>query len=257
MHILLANDDGYQAKGIQILYKHLKSLGHRVSMAAPSGQRSAQSHSMTFYNPIQVEKISEDIFSVNGTPADCIAIALNHILKDDLPDIIVSGINHGLNVGIDVNYSGTVGAATEAALMGYKAIAVSLDSVDMDSDTLEKHFLKTSDIVGQILQKSKSFEWPKLEILNINVPANPKSISVAECGGLSLYVPHIEELPSKSQPNLKLYLIGGVARCEPGDMSQDVSLVSQNFVTISFVIAKQSSTKSNENLRNLIGSIQI
>ena len=179
------------------------------------------------------------------------------ILKENLPDIIVSGINHGLNVGIDVNYSGTVGAATEAALMGYRAIAVSLDSVGMNSDTLEKSFLKASEIVGQVLEKSNSFEWPKLEVLNINVPANPKSVSVAECGGLSLYVPHIEELPSKSQPDLKLYLIGGVARCEPGDMSQDVSLISQNMVTFSFVIAKQSSTKSNENLKNLVEFIQI
>lgn len=226
-------------------------------MAAPSGQRSAQSHAMTFYHPVQVEKISEDIFSVNGTPADCVAIALNHILKSDLPDIIVSGINHGLNVGIDVNYSGTVGAATEAALMGYRAIAVSLDSVGMDEQTLEAHFATASNIVGQTLDQLAHFDWPRMEVLNINVPANPKSISVAECGGLSLYQPHIEELASKSQSGLKVYLIGGLARFEQNDMSQDVALISKEYVTFSFVMAKQSSTKSNQILNKIIGYIQL
>lgn len=257
MHILLSNDDGYQARGIQVLYQHFKSLGHRVTLVAPSGQRSAQSHSMTFYLPVQVEKISEDIFSVSGTPADCVAIALNHILKSNLPDIVVSGINHGFNVGIDVNYSGTVGAATEAALMGYKAIAVSMDTVDLEKTVLESHLLKTAVVVEEVLKKSHFMEWPPFEVLNINVPVNPKSLAVADCGGQSLYVPHIEELSSQSQKNLKVYLIGGVARHEPNDSSQDVSMVSKNCVTMSFIMAKQSSTKSNENLKKLVESIQI
>ena len=140
MHILLTNDDGYQAKGIQTLYTYLKSLNYKVTMVAPRSERSAQSHSMSFYLPVQVEQISEDIYSVTGTPADCVAIGISHILKNNAPDIVISGINHGFNVGIDVNYSGTVGAATEAALMGYKAIAVSMDNVTTSLELLNKNF---------------------------------------------------------------------------------------------------------------------
>jgi len=252
MHILLVNDDGYQALGIQTLYRHFKSLGHQVTLAAPSGQRSAQSHSMTFYQPVQVEQIAHDVFSINGTPADCVVIALSHILKNNPPDMVVSGVNHGLNVGIDVNYSGTVGAATEAALMGHKAIAVSLDHVDIQPENLDAQFLTAAKVVAQIIEKSNSFTWPKLEVLNVNVPANPKSFSLAECGGLSLYEPHTEEFVSVGKSNLKVYLIGGLSRCDPEDMSQDVSLVSKNVVTLSFIAAKQSSTKSNSNLQSLL-----
>jgi len=257
MKILLSNDDGYLATGIQTLFSHLKSVGHHVTMVAPHGQRSAQSHSMSFYRPIQVVKIADDIFSADGTPADCIAVALSHILKKSPPDIVISGINHGLNVGIDVNYSGTVGAATEAALIGYKAIAVSMDNVGVPNTDLEALFLKTSQIVAQILNQTDKIQWPKLEILNINVPLEAKSIAVANCGGESLYVPHIEELVSRAQDDTKVYLIGGVARNAPNDMSQDVSLVSKHCATLSFIAAKQSSTQSNKNLQKIIEHITV
>ncbi|MES2615955.1 MAG: 5'/3'-nucleotidase SurE [Bdellovibrionota bacterium] len=255
MHILLTNDDGYQAKGIQSLYSHLKSLGHKVTMVAPKSERSAQSHAMTFYQPVQVEQISHDIYAVSGTPADCVAIGISRVLKDNCPDIIVSGINHGFNVGVDVNYSGTVGAATEAALMGHKALAVSMDNVTPSVELLEENFKNTAKLVGKILANIQNMDWPKQQVLNVNVPLNYKSIAVAQCGGESLYVPHIEEFSSQPRKELKVYLIGGIARYEPKDLSQDVSLVESGYATLSFIAARQSSTESNKNLEKILGFI--
>lgn len=258
MHLLLCNDDGYQAKGLQILCAHLESQGHRVTVVAPSGQRSAQSHSMSFYQAVQVEKISSSVFSVNGTPADCVAIGLSHILKNSPPDFVLSGINHGLNVGIDVNYSGTVGAATEAALMGHRAIAVSMD-IPSEATPEETHtqFNKTSQFIGQILEHAHLVEWPKFEVLNVNAPFHAKGFRSAECGGESLYIPGIEEITPKKQENIKLYLIGGGSRYEPKDMSQDVSLVSSGYVTLSFVRAKQGSTQSNLSLSQMVPHLKL
>ncbi len=257
MHLLLCNDDGYKAKGIQILAKHLNSLGHKITVVAPNGERSAQSHAMTFYQPIKLLKVSENEFAVDGTPADCVALALSKILREDPPDYIISGTNHGLNVGIDVNYSGTVGAATEAALMGYKAIAVSADIEGLSGEKQNAIFLKAAEIVGQVLKEAAHIDWPKWEVLNINVPQIAKKVVIAECGGESLYVPHIEEVNLTYKKDLNIYLIGGLSRYEPQDMSQDVSLISTENVTFSFVRAKQSSTISNKSLEKIIGSIKI
>jgi 5'-nucleotidase len=257
MHLLLCNDDGYKAKGIQVLAKYLSSLGHKITVVAPNGERSAQSHAMTFYQPIRVRQVSTGVFAVDGSPADSAALGINKILKMDPPDFVISGINHGLNVGIDVNYSGTVGAATEAALMGFRAIAVSADTDSVESTELEKIFLLSACIVGQILEKSSLLEWPKLEVLNVNIPSNAKSVTLAECGGESLYVPHIEEMTPKQKKDMKIYLIGGISRHVPQDMSQDVSLITSGNVTLSFVRTKQSSTESNKNLERIIGSIKL
>lgn len=257
MHLLLCNDDGYKAKGIQVLANYLSSLGHKITVVAPNGERSAQSHAMTFYQPVCVTQVSENVYAVDGSPADCAAIALTHILKTDPPDFVVSGINHGLNVGIDVNYSGTVGAATEAALMGFRAIAVSADTDSLQPDSLESLFTQAAHIVEQVISNSSSMDWPNLEILNINVPQKAKNIAFAECGGESLYVPHIEELIPSQKKNTKIYLIGGLARFEAQDMSQDVSLITTNHVTLSFVRTKQSSSGRNKNLEKIIGSIKL
>lgn len=251
LKLLLSNDDGYQAQGINILANHLASLGHKVTIVAPAGERSAQSHAMSFYHAVQVDKINENTYSVHGTPADCVAIALSCILKDNQPDFVVAGINHGLNVGIDVNYSGTVGAATEAALMGYKAIAVSADTylVRNESEKLTQLFQSSAELTASILESHSKLVWPKLQVLNLNIPYESKGVRVGVCGGESLYVPNIEEIVPARYPDSKLYYLGGIKRFAPNDMSQDVSLISSGYTTLSFIQAKQSSTGVESSLR--------
>ena len=123
--ILVTNDDGYFSPGIQALADALKSLGD-VVIVAPQTEASAVGHALTLRRPLRLEQISTGVYAVDGTPTDCVNIAIAEVLKG-APDLVVSGINKGLNIGDDVTYSGTVAGALEAALLGYPAIAVSLE----------------------------------------------------------------------------------------------------------------------------------
>ena len=137
MNILLTNDDGYSAKGIQSLKNALKREGHNVYISAPAGPSSCSSQALTVNNPIRVEKIEDNddsILVVNGFPADCIFPALLDYYKDIHFDLVVSGINNGANLGYDVNYSGTIGAAREALAYGIPTLAVSYFTHNPDAD---------------------------------------------------------------------------------------------------------------------------
>ena len=125
MIILLTNDDGYQAEGISVLETVLAEAGHEVWVCAPSDQRSAQSHAMTLKGKIRFIRFDARHYHCSGTPADCILYGLNGGALPVAPDVVVSGINHGYNASTDILYSGTVGAASEAALRGIPAIAIS------------------------------------------------------------------------------------------------------------------------------------
>jgi 5'-nucleotidase len=260
MRILLCNDDGYQAQGICTLAKALEEAGHEIFVVAPSEERSGQSHAMTFFRPVLTRQVSSNVWSVHGTPADCATIGIQNILADKAPDIVVSGINHGLNVGWDVNYSGTVGAATEAALLGYKAIAVSTD-IDWAKNPTEvaASFEGAAQMVVQTLKEFSKIEWRSMEVLNINHPGRaPKGLRKAACGGYSMYVPMVAELkPSvASYPNMKVFMLGGSARRNNGDTSQDVTLVQEGYVTFSMLQARQTSLGVSSTLEPLLSAIE-
>ena len=123
MFILLTNDDGINSLGLNTLYDTLKNE-HKVIIIAPETEMSATSHSISLHSPLRARKIDNNHYTVNGTPTDCINLALFHILKNS-PDLIISGINQGPNLGTDVTYSGTVAAALEGAILGIKSIAAS------------------------------------------------------------------------------------------------------------------------------------
>ena len=128
MRILLTNDDGIQAVGLRALYKALVAAGHEVHVVAPITEQSAVGHAITLSAPLRVKEFREENFfglGVSGTPADCVKLAISTLLKE-APELVVSGINAGANVGVDIMYSGTVSAATEGALKGFPALAVSI-----------------------------------------------------------------------------------------------------------------------------------
>ena len=255
MRILLCNDDGYQALGIQVLAAELKLRGHEVVLVAPSEERSGQSHAMSFFRPVLVRNTEPNVYSVSGSPADCAAIALLDLLKKTPPDLVVSGINHGLNVGWDVNYSGTVGAATEAVLLGYKAIAVSVDLDGAKSaQEVQKCFENAAKLTAEVVEQITSFEWPLLEVLNINHPGmNCKGVTTAACGAASIYVPNLQRLEAQGirSERTAVYMIGGNERRSTPDQSQDVSLIQQGFATLSFLQTRQSSTQNTAKLSTL------
>jgi 5'-nucleotidase len=168
MHILLTNDDGIHAKSLWALHKAL-SRQHMVQVVAPDKERSAIGHSITLLNPLRIHKTITKAgwgYAITGTPADCVKLGVLEILETR-PDLVVSGINPGPNVGINLNYSGTVSAAKEAALMGLPAIAV---SQDLRSDNAFGH---TAKFVASLIQTIMEKGLPKATFLNVNMPACP------------------------------------------------------------------------------------
>src|SRR3989338_182608 len=160
--ILVSNDDGVYAEGIRVLAKQLTKIG-RVVVVAPDQERSTSSHALTLHRPLRVKKIKENFFAVNGTPADCVTVAVKEILPRH-PDIIVSGINNSANVGDDVHYSGTVSAALEGGIMDIQGIAASLSK----PSTLR--YTSFSRFIVKLAKKVLKEGLPAGVILNVNYP---------------------------------------------------------------------------------------
>ena len=174
---MVSNDDGVNAQGLHCLSEALCSLGE-VIVVAPDRNRSGASNSLTLENPIRVETLETGKrYSVKGTPTDCVHFAVNKLL-DPWPDIVVSGINHGANLGDDVIYSGTVAAATEGRHMGLPAVAVSLVG--------ETHFASAAHYACLLVSRLRTHPLPSDQILNVNVPDLPleqiKGIKVTRLG---------------------------------------------------------------------------
>jgi 5'-nucleotidase len=166
MKILVSNDDGYLATGINVLAEALAEVAD-VVVVAPDRNRSAASNSLTVHTPLRVQKIAENRYSVDGTPSDCVHLALTGFL-DYEPDLVVSGINHGANLGDDVIYSGTVAAAMEGRFLGLPAIAVSLAGYGR----LE-HFDTAARVVTEMVEKLELASFASDITLNVNVPDRP------------------------------------------------------------------------------------
>ncbi len=174
MKILISNDDGIMANGIRALTEAL-SADNEVYVIAPDRERSAAGHSLTLHTPLRVEELEPKYgakrnWVTTGTPGDCVKIGLSAILdENEKPDLVISGINHGPNLGADILYSGTVSCAMEGAMLGYPSIAVSLASMSYEPE----YFTFAANFVSKFLAKIKEIEFPKKTILNINVPALP------------------------------------------------------------------------------------
>jgi 5'-nucleotidase len=160
--ILVSNDDGYFAPGITLLAEALRQLGE-VTVVAPERDRSGASNSLTLDRPLTVRRAPNGYFSVNGTPTDCVHIAVTGLL-DFMPDVVVSGVNLGANMGDDTIYSGTVAAAAEGYLLGIPSVALSLTS------KTGEHFQSAIGIALQILERLKRRPFAEPVLLNVNVP---------------------------------------------------------------------------------------
>ena len=165
MKILVSNDDGYLATGINVLTDALSEIAD-VVVVAPDRNRSAASSSLTLHDHLRVSRIAENRYRVNGTPSDCVHLALTGFL-DDEPDLVVSGINHGANLGDDVIYSGTVAAALEGRFLGFPTIAVSLVGHRL------KHFDTAARVATELVQRLERDPLPSEFIFNVNVPDRP------------------------------------------------------------------------------------
>ncbi|WP_445372558.1 5'/3'-nucleotidase SurE [Methylomonas sp. HW2-6] len=165
MHILISNDDGYLAQGINTLAQAL-SQHAEISVVAPDKNRSAASNSLTLDMPLRATACDNGFVRVDGTPTDCVHLAITGLLKTE-PDMVFAGINHGANLGDDVLYSGTVAAATEGRFLGLPAVAISLAASD------PKHFDTAAAVAIALMQKILAHPLPEDTLLNVNVPDVP------------------------------------------------------------------------------------
>jgi len=178
MHVLLTNDDGIHAIGLRAMYNALLAAGHSVEVIAPMNEQSAVSHAVSILSPLRVKLVQEEHFcgyGVYGTPTDCVKLGVSQLMKE-APDIVVSGINAGSNIGTDILYSGTVAAASEGAHLGFPALAVSHDS--FQPSNLDSH----AAYAVSVMERIPWAELPPRRVMNLNLPNRP----VEEFRGLSL-----------------------------------------------------------------------
>lgn len=225
IEILVTNDDGIGADGIRALAKAMETLGN-VTIMAPDREQSATSHALTLHRPLRMRKLSEREMSVDGTPTDAVLLGVHGFLKER-PALVVSGINHGPNMGNDVLYSGTVAAASEGTFLGIPSVAISLATWDTADFAPAARVAQT--LVAQLLRRG----LPAKTCLNVNIPAIPyeqiKGVRVTRLGK-RVYRDVIVE---KTDPRGKLYYwIGGEEPTWENDDSSDFTAVERGYVSV-------------------------
>ena len=238
MKLLISNDDGVYALGIRTLANTLAEAGHQVTVVCPDRERSATGHGLTLHDPIRAEPISQifhpDIkaWACSGTPSDCVKLALWALLEEK-PDLVLSGINHGSNLGTDVLYSGTVSAAMEGVIEGVPSIAFSLASFT------SKEFQPAADFACTLVRQFEKNPLPELTLLNVNVPAiEPSEIqgAIVTRQGVRRYIDVFEK---RVDPRGKLYywlageLLEDIEDPDvPTDVPTDVEAIRDRYITI-------------------------
>jgi len=223
--ILISNDDGIHSEGIKTLARALKRVGE-VFIVAPDRERSAASHSLTLHKPLRVEKIGPNAYAINGTPTDCINLAVNGILKKR-PDLVVSGINKGGNLGDDVTYSGTVSAAMEGTLLSIPSFAISLVSISRENFDF-KNAARFAARLARFILKNR---LPKDTLLNINVPDvdEIKGYRITKQGKRLYGDAIVEKVDPRGK---KYYWIGGDILKWEGGEDTDFKAIISNFISI-------------------------
>ena len=222
--ILVTNDDGIHAEGIKALENALREVGD-VFVVAPESEMSGASHSLTLARPLRIRQIDARHWTVDGTPTDCVTLALNRILSaDERPHICASGINHGANLGDDATYSGTVAGALESTILGVPGMAFSL-VVNRNHD-----FTAAAKIAGEMVAKALKEKLPEGTLLNINVPkGEPKGIRVTKQGFKDAR-PVISE---HTDPRGKLYYwIGEERNGFHAEGGTDFEAIDESFVSV-------------------------
>ena len=225
MRILLSNDDGCTAPGLRCLAEHLRPV-HSLEIVAPDRNRSGASNSLTILNPIRVQKHADGTWCVDGTPTDCVHLALTGFLKE-IPDMVVSGINAGANLGDDTLYSGTVAAAMEGRHLGISAIAVSCVSVN------PQHYDTAAKITLRLIERLRQEPLPGDTILNVNVPDLPyeelQGIEVTRLGNRHKAETVTEDRDPRGR---RIFWIGAAGAEHDGGPGTDFYAVQQKRVSI-------------------------
>jgi 5'-nucleotidase len=228
--ILITNDDGIEAEGLRVLARVANELSQDVWTCAPISEASGVGHGMTLHRPLRIRRLGPSTFTVDGTPTDCVLLAINDLLGERKPDLVLSGVNHGSNIGDDVTYSGTIGGAMEATLLGIPAVALSLATDNNPAPYWASVEMHAPGIIRQLMAEP----WPSETLFSINFPNCPaeqvRGVRVLRHGTRKIG----DEITHHRDPRGRQYTWIGAARShakEP-EHDADVSIIEQNFITV-------------------------
>jgi 5'-nucleotidase len=229
LSLLISNDDGYQAQGINQLKDFLKAR-YKITLIAPQEERSTTGHSLSLDKPLRMEEVGERMYFCSGFPADCVLMGIGHLMKGDLPDVVISGINKGANLGQDLFYSGTIAAAREAAFHKIPSIAVSLV---LKPGLKETHYQSAAAAVDYLLQAEVYKLIPPYTLLNLNVPNLPineiKGFKFCDIG----FRNYSEEIHERIDArNRNYYWIAGQLRGHFENGHTDCEAVANHFISV-------------------------
>lgn len=227
--ILLSNDDGIHAPGIAILRKIAETISDDIWVVAPETEQSCSSHSLTLTRPLRPKQLQEKTFMVDGTPTDCVLLALEKIMPDTLPDLVLSGVNKGANMADDITYSGTVAAAMEAALMGIPSIALSQQAYPGHATKWETALAHGPTLLAHAIELA----WEKGAFLNINFPdtepQNVKGVSVTRHGTRPISQSFLEQ---KDPFGRTCYWLGPIYEQDPEHPDTDLYALSHGHISV-------------------------
>lgn len=230
MKILVSNDDGVYAPGIRKLAEELAEIAE-ITIIAPDRNRSGASNSLTLNKPVRIQYVGEKIISVEGTPTDCVHLAMTGLLNETF-DMVVSGINEGANLGDDIFYSGTVAAAMEGRFLGRSAMALSLVIPHLESRT-HYYYETAAEIAKELVMRLWSSPLPDQSILNVNIPNLPLSeirgYEITRLGKRQCADPVIQSLDPRNKP---IYWLGLPGIEEDGGPGTDFHAIARGYVSI-------------------------
>ena len=251
MRVLVSNDDGVDAPGIHALAEGLKAAGHAVTVVAPDRDRSGASNSLTLDMPIRAKRVRDGVYSVAGTPTDCVHLALAGMLEEQ-PDIVVSGINNAANLGDDVIYSGTVAAAMEGRFLGLPAIAMSL--VTRDHQGL--HFDTAARVAVELVARLVADPLPADTILNVNVPdrawADVAGFEVTRLGHRHRAEPCVAQTDPRGRP---VWWIGPAGPEQDAGPGTDFDALKRGFVSITPIHVDLTRYQALETVGGWVGGL--
>jgi 5'-nucleotidase len=248
--ILLSNDDGVEAPGLAALERVARQLTDDVWIVAPEQEQSGASHSLTTRRPLRLRELGPRRFSVDGTPTDCVMLALKRVLRDRPPDLVLSGINAGSNVGEDLTYSGTVAAAMEATLLDIPAMALSQTYDDRDDVPWAIGEKAAPDIIRKLLE----MPWPRSTLFNINFPAvstgSRPDIAITSQGRRVIADNMHDGVDPRGRP---FYWIGPTLEKGEAEPGTDVAAITEDKISVTPVYLDLTNVPVLAKLRDLFG----
>ena len=240
--ILITNDDGIHSEGIEALEAAMNEIGE-VYVVAPATEMSGASHSLTLERPLRIRQIDERHWTIDGTPTDCVTLALNRILiNGERPDICVSGINHGANLGDDATYSGTVAGAMEATILGIPGLAFSLVA------TRTHDFTESAKVAIEVTRRALAEGIPEWTLLNVNIPkGTPKGIRVTRQGFKEAKPVISEHTDPRGKP---YYWIGEVRVGFRAEGGTDFEAVDEGYVSVTPMRSDLTNHAALEGMKN-------